>query len=173
MTYLQVWGIPEKLVFYVHEKSVVAYREDEYGVQQLLKNSRGLVIQANKLRTHQTLNDFPGHVGRKTIIKKLIKRYNYENKLPCQKTMRLPVSGTMVKITCHGAKATFQRLLTDPRLKGKDYLYFDRNPLAPPPENLDYVADLNTGLAFRDTYAMLVTNEGQQVMPVTIKKCQK
>ena len=126
------------------------------------------LIQANKLRPHQTLNDFPGHVGRKTIIQKLIKRYNYENKLPYQKTMRLPVSGTMVKITCHGAKATFQRLLTDPRLKGKDYLFFDRNPLAPPPENLDYVADLNTGLAFRDTYAMLVTNEGQQVMPVTI-----
>ena len=126
------------------------------------------LIQANKLRPHQTLKDYPGHIGRRTLIKKLIKRYNYENKLPFQKMMRLPVSGTMVKITCHGAKATFQRLLTDPRHKGKDYLFFDGNPLAPPPENLEYVADLNTGLAFQDTYAILVTEDGQQAMPVTI-----
>ena len=124
--------------------------------------------QANKLRPHQSLMDYPDHIGRKAIIKKLIKRYNYENKLPYQKTMRLPVSGTMVKITCHGAKATYQRLLTDPRIKGKDYLFFDGNPLAAPPENLDYVADLNTGLAFRETYAKLVTKEGQQIMPVTL-----
>ena len=124
--------------------------------------------QANKLRPHQTLKDYSSHIGRKALMKKLMKRYNFENKLPFQKTMRLPVSGTLVKITCHDAKATFQRLLTDPRHKGKDYLFFDGNPLAAPPENLDYMADLNTGLAFRETYAALITKEGQQLMPVTL-----
>ena len=124
--------------------------------------------QANKLREHQTLEDYKGFIGRKTMIKKLIKRYNYESKLPYQKLVRLPVSGTMVKMTLHSAKATIQRLLTDPRIKDKDYLFFDRNPLKPPPESLDYVKDLNTGLAFTQTHALLVTKNGKQVMPTVI-----
>ena len=81
------------------------------------------------------------------MIKKLVERYNFKDKLPFQKAMRLPVSGTLVRLTVHDCKATIQRLLTDPRLKADDYLFWDRNPLAPPPENLDCVKDLNTGQA--------------------------
>ena len=124
--------------------------------------------QSKKLREHETLSDFPHFIGRKTLMKRLAKRYNYENKFPYQKALLLPVSGTKVNITCHDAKATLQRLLTDPRIKPMDYLFWDQNPLAPPPENLDYVMDLNTGKAYLDTYALLVTEEGQQLMGVTL-----
>ncbi len=75
------------------------------------------LIQAQKIRPHESLANYPHYIGRKTIIKKLIKRYNYENKLPYKKTVRLPVSGTTVRITCHSAQATIQCLLTDPRIK--------------------------------------------------------
>ena len=126
------------------------------------------VKQANKLREHQPLSDFTGHIGRKKIMKTLIRRYNYENKLPFQKTVRLPSSGTVAKITCHNAKATFQRLLTDPRIRAKDYLFFGGDPLAKPPENSDVIADLNTGNAFFQTYNVLVKGENEQIMPVVL-----
>ena len=126
------------------------------------------VKEANKLREHQPLSDYTGHIARKTIMKTLIRRYNYANKLPLQKTVRLPSSGTVVKITCHDAKATFQRLLTDPRIRAKDYLFFGGDPLAKPPENRDIIADLNTGNAFFQTYNVLIKGENEQIMPVVL-----
>ncbi len=35
------------------------------------------LIQAQKIRPHESLANYPHYIGRKTIIKKLIKRYNY------------------------------------------------------------------------------------------------
>lgn len=125
--------------------------------------------QSNKLYPQQTLGDYPRFIGRQTMIKRLIERYNYELKMPRQKMVRLPVSGTTVKITYHSAEATIQRLLTDPRIVAKDYLFWDGNPLASPPEELDYVQDLNTGQAFLQTYMALIDpNRNQQLMPVVI-----
>jgi hypothetical protein len=120
---------------------------------------------ANKLRDHQTLQDYGAFIGRKTMIKKLVKRYNFENKLPYQEVLRLPASGTTVKITLHDVRATFQRLLTDPRINAKDYLFWGRDPLAPPPEEVETIKDLNTGQAYLQTYPVLVTEEGQALMP--------
>ena len=126
------------------------------------------LIQANKIRPHESLADYPHYIGRKTIIKKLIKRYNFENKLPYKKAVRLPVSGTLVRLTCHSAQATIQRLLTDPRIKAEDYLFWEGNPLQAPPENLDYVADLNTGRAYLETHVIIASKEGQQLMPIVL-----
>ena len=89
--------------------------------------------QAKKLREDEELGNFPGHIGRKTTMKTLFWRYNFENKLPFWKTIRLPSSGTVARITCHNAKATLQRLLTDPRIRAEDYLFFGGDPMAPPP----------------------------------------
>ena len=101
------------------------------------------------------------------MIKRLVKRYNFEDKMPIQKTVKLPVSGTVVKLTCHNAQATFQRLLTDPCIDPSDYLFWDGDPLSGPPPNLDYVADLNTGQAYLQTHAKLIDKEGrQQLMPL-------
>ena len=124
--------------------------------------------EAKLLREHQTLQDYRHFIGRKTMIKRLVERYNFANKMPRQKALRLPVSGTLVRLTVHDCAATIQRLLTDPRLTAKDYLLWDRNPLAPPPEKLGYIKDLNTGLAYAETHAKLVTKEGQQLMPILI-----
>lgn len=123
---------------------------------------------SNKLREHQTLKDYPQFIGRKTMIKRLINRYNFENKMPAQKVVKLPVSGTIVKVTCHDTKASIQRLLTDPRINPKDYLFWDGIPTNPPPENLDYIKDLNTGQAYLQTHAILITKEGQQLLPIII-----
>ena len=124
--------------------------------------------EAKLLREHERLGDFPGHIGRKTIMKKLIRRYNFENKLPFQKTIRLPSSGTVARITCHDAKATIQRLLTDPRIRAEDYLFFGGDPMASPPENRETIADLNTGDAFFHTYHALIKGDQEQIMPIVL-----
>lgn len=125
--------------------------------------------ESNKLYQHQTLRDCKHYIGRKTMLQRLIKRYNFEDKMPFQKTIKLPVSGTIVRLTCHDAKATIQRLLTDPRIKAQDYLFWDGNPLQSPPENLDYIKDLNTGRAFLDTYARLISpGAREQLLPIVI-----
>ena len=126
------------------------------------------LTSSNRLRDHQSLRDYAGYIGRKKMMNTLLVRYNYENKMPFQKTVKLPVSGSVIKLTCHDALASIQRLLTDPRIKPQNYLFWDGNPLQPPPEDLDYIADLNTGQAYLQTYAKLITTEGQQLLPVVI-----
>ena len=125
--------------------------------------------ESKRLYDHQGLGDCGQYIGRKAMIQKLIKRYNFENKMPKQKTIKLPVSGTVVKITCHDTKATIQRLLTDPRILSQDYMFWNDDPLAPPPEEVEYIEDLNTGAAFIDTYFELIDAHGrEQLMPVVI-----
>ena len=45
----------------------------------------------------------------------------------------------------------------------KDYLFFDSDPFAPPPEDLNYIADMNTGKCYIDTYNDLITNPQKQI----------
>ena len=125
--------------------------------------------ERGKIHDCQGLGDYPGYIGRKTMLKRLEKRYNFENKMPFERKIKLPVSGTIVKITCHDAKATIQRLLTDPRIKATDYLFFDDDPLQGPPETLEFIEDLNTGLAYRETYARIIDqNKREQLLAVVI-----
>lgn len=127
------------------------------------------LIETKKLHPWQKLGDYKPYISRESIIKKLTDRYNYGHLWPIQHLIELPVSGTRVRITCHNTLATIQRLLTDPRITPDDYLMFDNNPLAPPPENIEFVQDLNTGKAFLDTYARMINQEGrEQLMPIVI-----
>ena len=66
--------------------------------------------------------------------------------------------------------SAIQHLLTDPRLVPENYLFWDGNPLQGPPEKLYYVGDLNTGLAYRETYAKIIGKEKgrQQLMPIVL-----
>ncbi len=123
---------------------------------------------SKKLRDHETLKDYAQYIGRKAMIKRLVHRYNFGNKMPTQKMVKLPVSGSIVKVTCHDTMASIQRLLTDPRINPKDYLFWDGIPTNPPPKNLDYIKDLNTGQAYLQTHARLITKEGQQLLPIII-----
>ena len=116
------------------------------------------LIEAKKMRPHESLQYFPYYICWKTLIKTLFKHYNYENKMPYKS-----LSGSLFQVLwsglhgCHIAQATIQRLLTDPCIVPEDYLFWDGNPLQGPPEKPDYVADLNTGLAYRETYAKICT----------------
>jgi hypothetical protein len=43
-------------------------------------------------------------------------------------------------------------------------LWFDDDPLAGPPDNLDYIADINTGHAYTETYRRLIKNPDKQIL---------
>ena len=57
-----------------------------------------------------------------------------------------------------------QSLLTDPRISDEDYSFFDDNPFQPPPTGLNHVQDLNTGLAYTETYKKLIKNPEKQIL---------
>jgi hypothetical protein len=121
--------------------------------------------ESGLLRAHEKLSDSSHYIGRETMLGRLKQRYNFSNKYPFQRKVKLPTSGTVVKITCHDAGSVIQQLLTDPRLQDSDYLFFDDDPRAPPPATRTKVRDFNTGDAFRDTYRKLIDpTKGEQLL---------
>ena len=90
--------------------------------------------ESGLLRDHETVSGSKHYIGRQPMLERLKERYNFENKYPFQKKVKLPTSGTVVKIVCHDACAVIQQLLTDPRIQDSDYLFFDDDPRAPPPQ---------------------------------------
>ena len=81
-------------------------------------------------------------------------RYNIDSKYHgFTKTITLPSSRTCVNMICNDAGAMVRSLITDPRVRDEDYLFFDDDDLfAGPPLNFDYLGDINTGLSYRETY---------------------
>ena len=105
------------------------------------------------------------YLSRKVLINRLAERYGMDptNLVP-SKHVILPSSSSRVKIVHHRAKEKVVSLLTDPRVKDEDYLFFDDDPFAPPPEDLDYIADVNTGTSYRITWLRLITKPGKQIL---------
>ena len=95
-------------------------------------------------------------VEEKTLLNRLRKRYNMEATMPYEVKCELPVLGVTLKVPCHDAGAMFCDLLTEPKIQEDDYLFFDDNPAAPPPEEWLELRDINTGLAYRETYNRLI-----------------
>ena len=124
--------------------------------------------RAGLAHEHETGKSNKHFISKKKLLKRLTHRYNMANKFPFQRTIKLPVSGSTVKITLHNAKAVIQRLLTEPRNNPEDYCFFGGNPMAPPPKDLDYLSDLNTGKAFTETHAKLCIEPGDQVLAVPL-----
>lgn len=121
------------------------------------------------LREHEELKDCRNYISREVMMKELRSRYNMNNKYPYRKKVKLPISGSVVKLTMHDPLAVLQSLLTDPRVEDDDYLFFDDDPLAPPPEKQTKVADLNTGQAYRRTHTVLIDREErQQLLPLIL-----
>jgi hypothetical protein len=54
--------------------------------------------------------------------------------IPKEKKVRLPSSKAVVTIPVREAADCIVSLLTDPRFQDTDYLFFQDDPLAPPPE---------------------------------------
>ena len=115
-----------------------------------------------------TLRDAgPDHyVGRNALIARLGQRYNLKDRGPTEKIVRLPSSKEVVKIPVFDAEDCIVELLTNPLLQDEDFDFFDDDPLAPPPEDLDYIGNNNTGSAYKDTYNMMITGPNQQLIGV-------
>ena len=112
-----------------------------------------------------TLGNCPAYISREKVFKTLRERYNMPSQQYSQvHRIRLPFSKAGANVVCNSAELVLQSLLTDPRIQAKDYLFFNDDPFAPPPRNLNYVADLNTGLSYTETYRKLITKPGQQVL---------
>lgn len=121
------------------------------------------------LRKYEKLADSRHFIGRETMLTRLKDRYNFKDKFPFQRAIKLPSSGAIINITLHDARAVIQGLLTDPRITDSDYSFFGHDPLAPPPETHEYLRDLNTGQAFRDTYLKLIDSSGnEQLLPIPL-----
>lgn len=124
---------------------------------------------AGKLRPNETLSKSMAYISRDVIMGRLRERYNYVGKMePITKTVKLPHCKAKVPIVCHNPAYVLQSLLTDPRIKTEDYLFFNDDPFAPPPDDLDYIADLNTGLSYTATYKKLITGPNQILVPIVL-----
>ena len=120
------------------------------------------------IREHESLKDAPEYKTRSTLMKKLIPRYNLEAMMPKIKRVRLPSSKAVVKIPYRDAKDCIVSLLTDPRFDPKDYLFTNKNPFAPPPDQVQYLEDLNTGAAYLKTYKDLIKKPNQVLLMVVL-----
>ena len=119
----------------------------------------------NRLYGHQSLGESVQYVNRNAVYDALHKRYNVDKQMyNIEKTLTLPSSGTKVTLILNDASFMFQSLLTDPRIKDDDYLFFDNDPFAPPPATINEIGDINTGRAYMETYKKLITKPGKQVL---------
>jgi len=103
-------------------------------------------------------------ISRYRMFKKLRERYNLPKDYLQERQITLPSTGAKVNLIQHDARDCVVSLLTDPRFADEDFLHFDDDPLAAPPDNLDHIADINTGLAYRETYNKLITDPGRQML---------
>ena len=115
---------------------------------------------------HLTLKDTDKYFSRNTLMKQFTARYNMEAMYPKEKKVRLPFAKSVVSIPIRDAKDCIVSLLTDPHLRDTDYLFFDDNPLAPPPKKVIYLEDLNTGDAYRKSYDAMIMKQGQVLLPI-------
>ena len=90
--------------------------------------------EIGRLEDHETLKHAREYCSREVLMKKLKKRYNMNQKFAQSIPIVLPHSRAKVNIVSHDARACVESLLTDPRFKPQDFLFFDDDPFAPPPK---------------------------------------
>jgi hypothetical protein len=122
--------------------------------------------ETKHLLPHETLKDTTKYFHRSTLMNRLTERYNVEAMLPKTKRLTLPYSKAVVTIPYRSACDCIVSLLTDPRAKDAKYLFFNQDPLSPPPEKLVYLQDLNTGDAYLRSHESLITKENQVLLPI-------
>ena len=120
--------------------------------------------ETGKLGKRQGLGKAKDFIPRKKLMKKLAKRYNVNPNFIHQAPLTLPSSKTKVNVIWNHARDCVVSLLTDPRFSDDDFLHFANDPLAPPPDDLDYISDVNTGLSYSVTYKQLITNPQKQML---------
>ena len=122
--------------------------------------------ETKHLMEHESLKDTTEYFHRATLLKQLLSRYNLTSMMPKLKQLRLPHSKAVVTIPYRDAADCIVSLLTDPRVKDKHLLYWNQDPLAPPPEKVVYLKDLNTGEAVLESYKKYVTKPNQSLLGI-------
>ena len=116
------------------------------------------------LHYSQSVRQSPAFITRDKLFKMLRERYSYDKLYHQETIITLPHSKARALIVWNDAKAAMTSLLTDPRITDDDYLFFEDNPLSSPPNQINYVEDLNTGRAYTKTYKKLIKKPGEQVL---------
>ena len=88
--------------------------------------------ESGKLKPYQSLGDSRDYVSRNKLMQKLRKRYNMNGRYAKPVSVLLPYTNTKVNVCVHHARDLVQSILTDPRWKDEDWLFFNDNPFAPP-----------------------------------------
>ena len=122
------------------------------------------LINSGALKEGQRLSNVTEtrYLSRERLLKFFGDRYDLADRFPKSTTVTLPSCNEKVEIIYQDARNCIEQLLTDPRIKDEDYNFFGDDPLAPPPDELDYVADAVTGSAFTETYKVLVGDSGRK-----------
>ena len=98
------------------------------------------------------------------LLPRLRKRYNMDNNRPkVVRNVSLPHSQCNVNLVVHTFKDQVVSLLSDPRIRDEDYLFLNDDPFHPPPTFSTTIGDVNTGIAYRETYKKIVKNPGKDV----------
>ena len=123
------------------------------------------LVSQNLLHPRDSLAKSSHYVSRKKVYDYLRKRYNRDTGFGIKTQLVLPGSKSRANMITNDAAKVIQQLLIDPRVRPEDYLFNDKNdPFAPPPADLDYIADLNTGKSYIETWKKLVTKPGKQIL---------
>ena len=93
--------------------------------------------ETRKLQNWQSLADSEDCISREKMFKRLKKRYNINDQNFLQvKPHILPHSHNKINIALNDAQFVLQSLLTDPCILDEDYMFFNNDPFAPPPEEV-------------------------------------
>jgi hypothetical protein len=121
--------------------------------------------ETGALEENETVGHTPAYISQKRMYDKLRIRYNIQPEYyGVIKTLELPSSHTRVDIVTNHAGVMIRSLLTDPRVSDEDYSFFNNDPFCPPPDQSDYIGDINTGLSFKETYRQRITDSSKQIL---------
>ena len=107
---------------------------------------------------------------RRTFIQYLFGRFELKGILP--RTITIPTNGAHPKPFCdvvvHDALSMIHSLLRDPRLMQDDNLLFPdpTNPLAAPDGDPEWIADIDTGRAYKEAHTAMCTKPGDLLCPI-------
>ena len=124
--------------------------------------------ETKHLQPTESIRDTNYYCSRNAMMKKLINRYNCGAMVPKLKQLRLPHSKATVTIPYRDAQDCIVSLLTDPRVKDSDYLFYNQDPCAPPPEKITYLEDVNTGEAVIQSHRKLATEPNEAGLGISM-----
>ena len=119
--------------------------------------------QRGILRDGEGLGHCPNFISRERLLQDLRKRYYLEDMEAKETKVFLPHSRCEVSVWRKQARDNILSILTDPRWNDDDWL-FGESPFSPPSQDCPYLNELNSGTAYRDTYAKLITNRQTQIL---------